>query len=163
MTRAWVDGERGVEVVDVRLCGILEHGGGPVRDAGQPAVEVRQPVVELGQAVLELGRGLPLNALDLLLEARDLRLQLGGVRLERLEILLQLRAQRAPLHLGEVCAHRLDLGLSRGQALLEVLRGLLHDALDLGDRRRVHPQAGGQVGYRRCPYSSVTSPPVVET
>ena len=39
-----------------------------------------------------------------------------------------------------------DLGLGRRQALLELRRVLLDEALDLGDRRGIHAQASGKVG-----------------
>ena len=91
-----------------------------------------------------------------------MRLEVADVRLERLQVLLQLGAQRAPLRLSELRAHRLDPGLSRGQALLEVLREALHDA-------RISEIVAGSTPRRAArsamtaPYSSVTSPPVVET
>ena len=66
--------------------------------------------------------------------------------MESLEILFQRRAKRASPYLREGCPDRLDPGLGGGQALAEVLREALHDALDLGNRRRVYSEAGGQVG-----------------
>ena len=59
---------------------------------------------------------------------------------------MRLRAQRARLRLGEGCSRGLDLGLGRGQALLELRRVLLNEALDLGDRRGIYSQAAGKVG-----------------
>ena len=113
---------------------------------GQPLVELGQPALEVGQLALELGGGLRLDARDLLLEARDGRLELGGIRFESGEVLLRLRAQRARLRVGESRSRGLDLALRRRQALLELSRGLLDEALDLGDRRGVHPEASGEVG-----------------
>ena len=146
MTRAWAEASR-ASSVDVRLLGVFEHGGGPVRDRGQPAVEAGQPLVEVGQALLELGRGLALNTLELRVEARDLRLQRVSIRLQRLEILLELRAEGARLNLGEACARRLNVRLGRCQAVFQVSREILSDAPDPGDRVWIHPQADGQVGY----------------
>jgi hypothetical protein len=113
---------------------------------GQPAVEVVQPVVEVGQLALERGGDLRLNAPNLLFEARHRPPELGGGLAERAESPLNLRAQLPPLHLREARSHGLDLGLSRGQPLLQVGCVLLDEALDLGDRRWVHPDAGGEVG-----------------
>ncbi len=75
-----------------------------------------------------------------------MRLEVTEFRLERLQILLELGAQCASLYLGELLARRLDLVLSLGQALLEVRREILNQALDLRDRRWVDSQADGQVG-----------------
>ncbi len=46
-------GKRGVELLHVRLAGILEHGGDPVLARGHPGVEIRQPGFEPGEAILE--------------------------------------------------------------------------------------------------------------
>ena len=139
-------GERWVELDDVRLARILEHRGGLPLHCGQPLVELGQAALEVGQLALELGGGLRLDARDLLLEARDGRLELGGIRFESREVLLRLRGERARLRLGERCSRRLDLALHRRQALLELRRGLLDEALDLGDRRGVNAQASGKLG-----------------
>ena len=114
--------------------------------SGQAFVELGQTALEVGQPALELVRDLRLNTRDLLLEARDRRLERGGIRLEGLEVLLHLRAQRARLRLGEGRSRGLDLGLGRGQALLELRRELLNEALDLRDRRGIYSQATGKVG-----------------
>ena len=52
MIRASSRGERGVELLDVRLARILEHGGDLILERGQPAVEVGQPAVEVGEPAL---------------------------------------------------------------------------------------------------------------
>ena len=114
--------------------------------AARPLVELGQAALEVGQPALELGGGLRLDARDLLLEARDGRMELGGIRFESREVLLHLRAERARLRLGERCSRGLDLALDRRQALLELRRVLLDEALDLGDRRGVDAQASGKVG-----------------
>ena len=114
--------------------------------SGQPLVELGQTALEVGQPALELGGGLRLNARDLLLEARDRRLERGGIRLEGLEILLHLRAQRARLRLGEAVRVVSIWVWAGGQALLELRRVLLNEALDLEIVAGSTPRRGGNVG-----------------
>ena len=74
--------------------------------------------------------------------------ELGGALVERLETLLS-SGVSSPLH-RETRAHRLDLGLDRRQALLEISQYSLHQPLQLGDRRGSTP--------RRAARSAMTLP-----